>query len=212
MFYRRVIKPLADRLLALAALLVLSPVLLIVAVSIWARMGTPVIFSQKRIGLHDRPFELFKFRTMRADTDGNGRLLPDDARVTGLGHFLRSTSIDELPQLWNAVKGDISLVGPRPLLPLYLPRYSSFQRRRHEVKPGITGLAQVKGRNSLSWEEKFELDVLYVDTCSARLDIQIVLMTVFAIIRREGISPVDQMTAPEFLGTAASGRADRTTR
>jgi lipopolysaccharide/colanic/teichoic acid biosynthesis glycosyltransferase len=167
-------------------------------------MGSPVVFRQVRIGLNDRQFGFLKFRTMTDARDSNGVLLTDGERLTGLGRFLRSTSLDELPQLWNVVKGDMSLIGPRPLLPQYLPRYSPVQRRRHEVKPGITGLAQVKGRNALSWEQKFELDVQYVDGYSLAMDASILWMTLLAIVRREGISQAGHATAPPFLGSGGS--------
>lgn len=211
MFYRVAVKPFADRLVAVAALFILSPAMLIIAVFIWVRMGRPVLFTQTRIGRYDQPFLILKFRTMTAEMDGAGCLLPDGERLTGLGRLLRSTSLDELPQFWNVVKGEMSIIGPRPLHPEYLPQYSAVQRRRHEVKPGITGLAQANGRNSLSWDQKFELDVQYVDRCSARVDMQIVLMTFIAILRRGEISPVGQATSPPFLGAAAgheTGRAE----
>jgi sugar transferase EpsL len=201
MLYRSAIKPVADRLFASVALLLLSPILLIIAIVIRQRMGRPVIFRQMRIGINDDPFVFMKFRSMTDKTDGNGRLLPDEKRLTKFGRFLRSSSLDEFLQFWNVVKGDMSLIGPRPLLPEYLPRYSAFQRRRHEVKPGITGLAQVKGRNSLTWEKKFELDVYYVDHCSLGLDLRIMWMTFASVIRREGISEHGHATASPFLGS-----------
>lgn len=199
--YRRFLKPLADRMLAGLGLIVLSPVLLVLAALIRMRMGSPVVFRQTRIGRGDRPFGFFKFRTMTDARDANGVLLPDSERLTSLGRFLRSTSLDEIPQLWNVVKGDMSLIGPRPLLTEYLPRYSPVQRRRHEVKPGITGLAQVKGRNALSWEEKFAYDVQYVDSYGPSLDAAILWMTLLAIVRREGISKAGHATAPVFMGS-----------
>lgn len=211
-FYRRRIKPAADRLLAGTALLVLSPLLVAVAALVRLRMGQPIIFSQIRIGIADRPFQLFKFRTMSSQRYGTGSLLPDAARLTRLGRLLRSSSLDELPQLWNVVRGDMSLIGPRPLHPEYVSRYSDFQRRRHEVKPGITGLAQVSGRNFLDWDRKFELDVRYVDTCSAKLDLRILLMTIISILRRHGISPADQVTSPPFLGAGATRDSKRAER
>lgn len=201
MIYRGAVKPLADRLLASTALLVLSPVLLTLVAAIRMRMGGPVLFRQIRIGMNDHPFVFTKFRTMTGATDKNGCLLPDEQRLTRLGRFLRSSSLDELPQLWNILKGEMSLIGPRPLLPEYLPRYSPYQRRRHEVKPGITGLAQVKGRNSISWEEKFELDVYYVDHCSIKLDLRILWLTFASVIKREGISQQGHATAAPFLGS-----------
>ena len=199
--YRRVVKPVSDRLLAGLGLLVLSPVLLLLSVAIRSRLGTPVIFRQLRIGMNDKPFEFLKFRTMRDERDAQGNLLPDGDRLTALGHFLRANSLDELPQLWNVLTGDMSLVGPRPLLPEYLPRYSSVQRRRHQVKPGITGVAQVSGRNALEWDEKFRLDVWYVDHCSFTADNRILWATLKAVLTRQGISKAGHATAPEFLGS-----------
>jgi sugar transferase EpsL len=201
MLYCSLIKPLAERLLASVALLVLSPVLLAIAIGIRQRMGSPVIFRQTRIGMNKNRFVFMKFRSMTDETDGNGRLLPDEKRLTQFGRFLRSSSFDEFPQFWNVVKGDMSLIGPRPLLPEYLPRYSAFQARRHEVKPGITGLAQVKGRNSLTWDEKFELDVYYVDHCSLSLDLRILWMTFASVIKRQGISERGHATASPFMGS-----------
>jgi len=206
MLWRRFLKPLADRVLAGVGLIVLSPVLLVLAVLIRARMGSPVVFRQTRIGRGDRPFGFLKFRTMTDARDATGALLTDGERLTSFGRFLRSTSLDEIPQLWNVVKGDMSLIGPRPLLPEYLPRYSPVQRRRHEVKPGITGLAQVKGRNALSWDEKFAYDVQYVDGYGFGMDVSILWMTVRAIVRREGISKAGHATAPVFMGSEGRER------
>jgi len=201
MLYRRFFKTIFDGLLAAVGLALLSPVVCLLALLIRLRLGRPVLFRQVRIGLGDKPFVFLKFRTMTDLKDRDGKLLPDDKRLTRLGRFLRAGSLDELPQLWNVVKGDMSLIGPRPLLPEYLSRYSAFQRRRHEVKPGITGLAQVKGRNSISWEDKFNLDVQYVDRCSAGLDLRILLMTISSVVRREGISQEGHATMPEFMGS-----------
>jgi lipopolysaccharide/colanic/teichoic acid biosynthesis glycosyltransferase len=153
------------------------------------------------VGKDDHIFAFYKFRTMTDARGATGELLPDEQRLTGLGRFLRATSLDELPQLWNVLKGDMSLVGPRPLLPEYLPRYTAFQKRRHEVRPGITGWAQVNGRNSLTWERKFELDVWYVDHRSFALDLKILFMTLLRVVRREGIAQDGHATMPEFLGT-----------
>jgi sugar transferase EpsL len=200
MLYRGFVKPVTDRLLAGVGLIVLSPALLVLAVLIRARMGSPVVFRQLRIGRDDRQFWFLKFRTMTDQRDASGALLPDGDRLTSLGRFLRATSLDEFPQLWNVVRGEMSLIGPRPLLPEYLPRYSAEQRRRHEVKPGITGLAQVKGRNALSWEEKFAYDIQYVDGYSFTMDVRILWMTLLAIVRREGISQAGHATAPMFMG------------
>lgn len=190
-----------DRLLAGAALIVALPVILLLAAAIRMRMGSPVVFRQVRIGLHDKPFGFLKFRTMTQDRDDRGNLLPDETRLTPFGRFLRTSSLDEIPQLCNVVRGEMSLIGPRPLLPEYLPRYSAFQRQRHKVKPGISGLAQVKGRNSISWEEKFELDVYYVNHCSLKLDLRIWWLTFASVIKREGISQHGHATASPFLGS-----------
>jgi lipopolysaccharide/colanic/teichoic acid biosynthesis glycosyltransferase len=166
-------------------------------------MGKPVLFRQLRIGHREKVFTFLKFRTMTDVRDQTGKLLADEQRLTALGRFLRRTSLDELPQLWNVLKGDMSLVGPRPLLPEYLPRYTAFQRRRHEVKPGITGWAQVNGRNALTWEQKFELDVWYVDNCSIKLDLEILWLTLVKVIRREGINAIGSATMPEYMPTLA---------
>jgi lipopolysaccharide/colanic/teichoic acid biosynthesis glycosyltransferase len=209
MLYRGFLKPLADRLLAGVGLIALSPVMLVLAVLIRRRMGSPVVFRQTRVGLHDQPFGFLKYRTMTDARDANGVLLPDADRLTSFGKFLRSTSLDELPQLWNVLRGDMSLIGPRPLLPEYLPRYSPTQRRRHEVKPGITGLAQVKGRNALTWEEKFAYDVEYVDRQSFALDVAILWMTLHATVRRVGISQQGHATAPVFMGSSEMGSSEQ---
>lgn len=173
-----------------------------VGAAVWATMGRPILFKQLRSGLHGRPFYLYKFRTMTDARNAGGQLLPDEQRLTRLGRWLRATSLDELPELWNVLKGDMSLVGPRPLLMEYLERYTPEQARRHEVKPGITGWAQVNGRNALSWEEKFRLDVWYVDNWSLWLDLKILFMTVLKVLRREGISAEGYATMPEFMGSA----------
>ena len=172
--------------------------LLAIGVAIRVAMGRPVLFSQLRPGLGGRPFRLYKFRTMAATTDDAGTLLPDGERITPLGAFLRRSSLDELPELWNVVRGDMSLVGPRPLLMEYLDRYNATQARRHEVRPGLTGLAQVEGRNALPWDERFELDVAYVDSASLRLDLGILLRTVPATLRGRGISEPGHATARLF--------------
>jgi sugar transferase EpsL len=184
-----------------AGLLLCAPAMLIVAAWIRISMGAPVLFRQKRPGLNGQRFTFYKFRTMTNERDTEGNLLPDEKRLMRLGRFLRASSLDELPQLWNVLKGDMSLVGPRPLLPEYLPRYNEFQRRRHEVKPGITGWAQVNGRNALSWKEKFELDVWYVDNRSLWLDLRILWLTALRVLRPEGISQAGHATMPEFRGT-----------
>ena len=195
------LKRLIDVTGALIGLIVLSPILLFVAVVIRFKLGSPVLFRHKRPGLHGKPFELIKFRTMTDELDENGKLLPDSERLPAFGRFLRSTSMDELPELLSVLKGDMSLVGPRPLMMKYLPRYTAEQARRHEVKPGLTGWAQVNGRNAASWERKFELDVWYVDNWNLWLDFKIILMTLIAVIKREGITQPGQATASEFMGT-----------
>lgn len=189
-----------DVAVAGSALLVLSPLLAVVALAIRAQMGAPVLFRQVRPGRHGRPFTIAKFRTMCDATDAGGVPLPDAERLTALGRLLRGTSLDEVPQLWNVLRGEMSLVGPRPLLMEYLPLYSPRQARRHEVRPGITGWAQVNGRNALSWEERFELDVWYVENRSLLLDLRILLLTVRKVLRREGISQEGHVTMEKFHG------------
>jgi len=186
---------------AATALALGTPAMAAAALAIRWSMGSPVLFRQERPGLGGRAFWLLKFRTMRDAFDAEGRLLPDSERLTSVGRLLRATSVDELPQLINVLRGEMSLVGPRPLLMQYLARYSPRQARRHEVKPGITGLAQVRGRNALSWEEKFELDVTYVETWSLLTDLKILLQTAASVVRREGISQTGHVTMPEFLGS-----------
>lgn len=195
-------KRLLDLSMAAGALLVTSPVLAVAAASIRFSMGTPVLFRQTRPGCKGRPFELVKFRTMSDATDSHGAPLPDEERLTSLGKFLRASSIDELPQLWNVLRGDMSLVGPRPLLMSYLDRYTSEQARRHDVLPGITGWAQINGRNALSWEDKFQLDLWYVDHWTLALDLRILLLTAWKVARRSGISRDGHATMPEFLGSS----------
>ena len=197
---------LVDTVAAAMILLLLSPVIAVIALAIRLRMGSPVLFRQVRPGLGGKPFEMIKFRTMRNALDRHGAPLSDAERLTKLGHFLRSASLDELPELWNVVKGDMSLVGPRPLLMEYLPLYSPEQARRHEVRPGITGWAQVNGRNALSWEEKFALDVWYVDNRSFRLDLKILAMTVAKVLGRSGISAEGEATMPRFTGANGARR------
>lgn len=194
-------KRLFDVICAAAALIVLSPVLAVVAWLIRRQMGSPVLFRQMRPGLRGTPFLMVKFRTMRDARDANGVELPDSERLTRLGQFLRATSLDELPELWNVLKGDMSLVGPRPLLMEYLPLYSPREFRRHEVRPGVTGWAQVNGRNSLSWQQKFEMDVWYVDNRSFWLDLRILWMTVKKVLLRDGISAQGQATMEKFRGS-----------
>ena len=195
------IKRCLDTVGAGLGLIVLFPFLLLIALAIRMKMGGPVLFRQMRPGLWGKPFYMYKFRTMTNEKNAAGELLPDEMRLTGLGRFLRSTSLDELPELFNVLKGDMSLVGPRPLLMQYLERYTPEQARRHEVKPGITGWAQINGRNAISWEEKFALDVWYVDNWSLWLDIRIIAITIGKVFRREGISARGEATMPEFRGS-----------
>jgi lipopolysaccharide/colanic/teichoic acid biosynthesis glycosyltransferase len=192
------LKRLIDLVITIPLLIVLVPLIGIIALIIRINLGKPVIFSQERPGLYGRPVTIFKFRTMFEARDARGNLLPDSARLTPLGRFLRSTSLDELPELINVLRGEMSLVGPRPLLPEYLPHYDNEANRRHEVLPGLTGWAQINGRNTLSWREKFALDVWYVDNRSLRLDIKIIALTLWKIIRREGISQAGQATVEKF--------------
>jgi lipopolysaccharide/colanic/teichoic acid biosynthesis glycosyltransferase len=199
-FYKRFVKRPMDIVLALIALIVLSPVMLIVALLVRWKLGSPVIFKQERPGLNEKVFTMYKFRTMTDERDANGELLPDSVRLTKFGRFLRSTSLDELPELWNILKGDMSIVGPRPLLVQYLPLYNDHQRRRHEVRPGLTGLAQVSGRNAISWEEKFDLDVEYVDRITFLVDCSIISRTLLKIVVREGINAENSATMEPFQG------------
>lgn len=182
------------------ALVVFSPLILILALLVRSRLGSPVFFRQKRPGLHGRAFHMVKFRTMIDARGDDGMLLPDKERLPPFGRWLRSTSLDELPELWNVLRGDMSLVGPRPLLMDYLPRYSPWQARRHETRPGVTGWAQVNGRNALSWPEKFNLDVWYVDNRSFWLDLRILFLTLLSVLRRDGISATGEATMPGFRG------------
>ncbi|MCM3403623.1 sugar transferase [Cytobacillus oceanisediminis] len=196
-------KRLFDFSCSLIGLIILFPLLLLAALLIRMKLGSPVLFRQMRPGLYGRPFFVYKFRTMTDERDENGNLLPDEERITPLGQMLRKFSIDELPQLFNVVKGDLSLVGPRPLLMEYLELYSPEQERRHEVRPGITGWAQVNGRNTISWEEKFKLDVWYVNHQSFFLDIKIIFLTVYKVFKREGISQQGHVTIEKFSGHKA---------
>lgn len=194
-------KRLFDLIVSLFALLILSPVLGITFLLIRLKIGSPVLFKQQRPGLNGKPFCVYKFRSMTDERDSNGELLPDDIRLTSFGKLVRKLSLDELPQLWNVLKGEMSFVGPRPLLMEYLPLYNERQARRHDVRPGITGWAQVNGRNAISWEEKFELDVWYVENHSFWLDIKILIMTVLKVFKSEGISQDGQATMTRFEGT-----------
>ncbi|PIY26125.1 MAG: UDP-galactose phosphate transferase [Deltaproteobacteria bacterium CG_4_10_14_3_um_filter_51_14] len=198
--YTRHGKRLADLLLAIFVLFILCTILAIITIIVRIKMGSPSLFKQTRPGLNAKPFNIYKFRTMTNARGKKGYLLPEAERLTRFGKWLRSTSLDELPELWNVLKGDISLVGPRPLLMQYLDRYTPEQARRHEVKPGITGWAQVNGRNAITWEEKFALDVWYVDNCSFLLDLKIILLTIIKVIKRQGISADGEATMPEFMG------------
>lgn len=201
-FYKKYFKRLIDILCALAAIIVFSWLYIIVAILVRINLGSPVIFKQARPGKDEKIFNLYKFRTMTDERDENGNLLPDDMRLTRFGKFLRQTSLDELPEAFNILKGDMSVVGPRPLLVKYLTRYNSYQKRRHEVKPGLTGLAQISGRNAISWEEKFDLDVKYVDSITFVGDLKIIFMTVYtAFVKKDGISSEDSVTMSEFLGS-----------
>ncbi len=191
-------KRLFDFVLALMALIFLSPFLILLATLVWLSLGRPVLFRQKRPGLHGRPFIIYKFRTMTEAHDPQGNLLPDRERLTSFGKLLRRNSLDELPELFNVLKGEMSLVGPRPLLMQYLSRYTPEQARRHEVRPGITGWSQVNGRNAITWPEKFDLDLWYVDNRSSWLDIRIILMTGWKILSREDINQPGQATIEEF--------------
>jgi lipopolysaccharide/colanic/teichoic acid biosynthesis glycosyltransferase len=196
-----------DVVVSAVALVILSPVIALVAVAVRVSMGRPVLFRQDRPGLHGRVFTLVKFRTMSNRLDAVGNPMPDADRMTRLGTFLRSTSLDELPTLWCVLNGSMSLVGPRPLLTSYLARYSDHQARRHEMRPGITGLAQVSGRNAISWEDRLDLDVKYVDEWSMALDLRIVGKTLKAVFRRSGISADGHVTMPEFEGSSAAAQA-----
>ncbi|MFG6178947.1 sugar transferase [Halomonas sp. THAF12] len=189
-----------DVVVALFVSVLLLPVFVCVALLVALRLGRPVFFRQQRPGLHGRPYEIIKFRTMRYAVDARGRPLPDEQRMTRLGTWLRGSSLDELPELWNVIRGEMSLVGPRPLMMEYLPRYSAEQYRRHDVLPGITGWAQVNGRNSLSWQKKFELDVWYVDHHTLRLDLYILMLTVRKVLSRDGVSAEGHVTVDEFYG------------
>ena len=202
------IKRVFDLIITIPALIVLSPFLVILATLVAILLGSPVLFRQERPGWHGQPFNLLKFRTMTDARDDNSTILPDAVRLTSFGRFLRATSLDELPEFWNVLIGDMSLVGPRPLLIQYMSRYTPEQARRHEVRPGITGWAQVNGRNAITWEEKFKLDVWYVDHQSFRLDMKIITLTIWKTLKREGITQPGYATAEEFMGTKGNATKD----
>lgn len=197
------IKRILDIISSLLAIIILSPLLAVTAVLVKTKLGSPVLFKQERPGKDEKIFTLMKFRTMTDERDENGELLPDEVRLTKFGKFLRSTSIDELPELFNILKGDMSVIGPRPLLVRYLPRYNEHQHRRHEVRPGLSGWAQVNGRNTVSWEDKFNMDVEYVENYSMFMDIKILFMTIVNVLKHDGISSETSATMEEFMGLEA---------
>ena len=198
--YDKYVKRLIDIILSLLAIVILSPVLIVVAILVRVKLGSPILFKQARPGKNGKIFYLYKFRTMTDEKDENGQLLPDNVRLTKFGKFLRSTSLDELPEAFNILKGDMSVIGPRPLLVEYLPLYNEKQSRRHEVRPGLSGYAQVHGRNAVSWKEKFDLDVEYVDNITFLGDVKIIVTTVLKAIKREGISSETSVTVEPFRG------------
>jgi len=200
--YQKYVKRFFDFVLSLAAMVILSPIYLVVALLVKFKLGTPILFTQERPGLNEKIFKMYKFRTMTSETDENGELLSDEERMTSFGKFLRSTSLDELPELYNIVKGDMAIVGPRPLLVKYLPRYNEEQKHRHDVRPGLTGLAQVHGRNALSWEDKFKYDVAYTKNVTLVNDLKIILATILKVIERDGINSETSATMEEFRGNA----------
>ena len=199
--YKHFFKRFLDFILSLVAIIVLSPVFLVVAILVRTKLGSPVLFTQDRPGKNEKIFKMYKFRSMTSETDENGKLLPDDVRLTAFGKKLRSTSLDELPELFNILKGDMSIVGPRPLLVKYLSRYNEFQKHRHDVRPGLTGWAQVNGRNTISWEDKFKYDVEYTQKYSFGIDVKIIFMTIFSVLKKEGISSDSSATMEEFMGS-----------
>ncbi|HFK1452410.1 TPA: sugar transferase [Bacillus pacificus] len=207
--YRRFVKRPMDFMLSLIAIIMLSPVFLIVAFLVKTKLGSPVLFKQERPGLNGTIFKMYKFRTMTDEKNENGELLPDSVRLTNFGKFLRSTSLDELPGLFNIFKGDMSIIGPRPLLVQYLPLYNEHQKRRHEVRPGLSGLAQVNGRNAISWEEKFNYDVEYVDNVSFTTDWKIILLTIKKVFIREGINSETAATMEYFEGSKVRENNER---
>lgn len=202
------IKRILDIISSLLAIIILSPLLAVTAVLVKTKLGSPVLFKQERPGKDEKIFTLMKFRTMTDERDENGELLPDEVRLTKFGKFLRSTSIDELPELFNILKGDMSVIGPRPLLVEYIPRYNEHQHRRHEVRPGLSGWAQVNGRNTVSWEDKFDMDVHYVDNYSFAMDVKILFMTVLNVLKKEGINSETSATMEVFMGTPGREEAN----
>ncbi len=209
--YRKFGKRFFDLVLVIPGLILISPMLLLVAIVAKFKIGSPVLFQQERPGIHGKIFRMIKFRSMRNDRDANGELLPDEVRLVPFGKLLRATSLDEFPELWNVIKGEMSLVGPRPLLAKYLDRYNPTQARRHEVRPGITGWAQINGRNAITWEEKFDYDVWYVDNLSFFLDVKILALTVLKVFKRSGTSAEGHVTMPEFLGTPTTNKQEGAT-
>ena len=199
--YEKYFKRALDFILSLLGIIILSPVLLIIAILVRVKLGSPIIFKQQRPGLNEKIFTMYKFRTMTDEKDKDGNLLPDKYRLTSFGKFLRSTSLDELPELFNILKGDMSIIGPRPLLVKYLPLYNEKQRRRHEVRPGLSGLAQVSGRNSISWEERFNLDIEYIENITLIKDIEIILLTIKKVLLREGVTSTRSVTMEPFVGS-----------
>jgi sugar transferase EpsL len=206
------LKRLFDIISSVAGLIVISPLLVVLTVLVRFKLGSPILFRQQRPGLGGKAFVIYKFRTMTAQCDASGNLLPDEQRLPAFGRFLRSTSFDELPELLNVLKGDMSIVGPRPLMMKYLGRYSSQQARRHEVKPGITGWAQINGRNAISWEDKFKLDVWYVDNWTLWLDVKIILKSIWMVVKKQGITQQGRATMDEFMGTQQNGVIERMQR
>lgn len=198
------IKRLADVVVALFVLIIFSPIILVVAILIRFNLGSPIFFRQQRPGLHGKPFLMIKFRTMRDAVGRDGKPLPDAQRMTRFGNLLRKVSLDELPELWNVLRGEMSLVGPRPLLMQYIERYSDRQMKRHDVRPGVTGWAQVNGRNAVDWDTRFEMDVWYVENWSLLLDLKILFLTVKTVLKRDGVSAEGHVTMPEFMGSSRS--------
>jgi sugar transferase EpsL len=209
--YRKFGKRFFDLVLVIPGLILISPMLLLVAIVAKFKIGSPVLFQQERPGIHGKIFKMIKFRSMCNDRDANGELLADEVRLVPFGKLLRATSLDEFPELWNVIKGEMSLVGPRPLLAKYLDRYNPTQARRHEVRPGITGWAQINGRNAITWEEKFDYDVWYVDNLSFFLDVKILALTVLKVFKRSGTSAEGHATMPEFLGTPTTNKQEGAT-